>query len=274
VIVHTVGGGHLDAVLAGLLAAALLAAIGSSSPIGARAVASTILLTLACLVKIVLVSVLLFWLWRLLRLAEPRARTRAAVTHAMVIAAVTAGLLAPFADGWRTFTALGTVGGLESWASPAHLVGHAVSAAVRSFAGAGAGIPANDVVFALFLFVFAALLVRLARRPVPMADGWGVAVLLLVLSLPFVLPWYACWFLPFVALLEDDRLGRIGMAASLVLALTLIPADPFHGFTTPGVFAFAHYVAAPVLLVLFALAARLAWSGRYPEGDGARDAAV
>ena len=63
-------------------------------------------------------------------------------------------------------------------------------------------------------------------------------------------------------------------AVSLVLALTLVPADPFHGFTTPGVMVFVHYVAAPALLALLVVAARIVWSRRYPERDGAIDAAV
>ena len=74
--------------------------------------------------------------------------------------------------------------------------------------------------------------------------------------------------------MRDDRLCRISVAVTLILALTLVPADPFHGITTPGVMAFVHYVAAPVLLVLFVLAARRVWSGRYPEGDGAIDPAL
>ena len=46
------------------------------------------------------------------------------------------------------------------------------------------------------------------------------------------------------------------MAVTAVLGLTLVPADPFRGYTTPGVMAAVHYVAAPILLVLLVVAAR------------------
>jgi type IV secretory pathway VirB3-like protein len=40
-----------------------------------------------------------------------------------------------------------------------------------------------------------------------------------------------------------------------VLALTLIPADPFHGLTTPAVMYGVHYGAASVLLVVLVVVA-------------------
>ena len=274
VIVHTVGGGHVDAILAGLLAAALLLAVRAKPGDERGAFGVTVLLTLACLVKIVLVPALALWVWWLARSSGPRARRRAVALHVVVIAALTVALVIPYLHGVRTLTAIGSVGGLESWASPAHLVAHAAQALVRSIAGATAGKAADAVVIAAFLLTYAVLFVRIVRRERAIADAWGTALLLLVLSLPFVLPWYACWFLPFLALLRDGLLTRIGVAVSLVLALTLVPADPFHGFTTPGVMGFVHYVAAPALLALLVVAARIVWSRRYPESDGAIDAAV
>jgi hypothetical protein len=71
--------------------------------------------------------------------------------------------------------------------------------------------------------------------------------------LPYVLPWYAAWFAPLLALLADDVLLVAGSVTTAVLALTLIPADPFHGLTTPAVMDGVHYGAASVLLVVFLL---------------------
>jgi hypothetical protein len=108
--------------------------------------------------------------------------------------------------------------------------------------------------------------VRLVRRAsteahVPIED-WGVALLLLALSLPYLLPWYAAWFVPFVAFVADPVIACAGIFASVVLALTLIPADPFHGLTTPAVMDGVHYGAAPVLLALLVLVASHVAGGR------------
>jgi ABC-type transport system involved in cytochrome c biogenesis permease subunit len=80
-------------------------------------------------------------------------------------------------------------------------------------------------------------------------EQWGIALLLLALTLPYLLPWYAAWFVPFLAFFEDPLLAVAGIFASAVLALTLVPADPFHGLTTPAVLDGVHYGAASVLLV-------------------------
>jgi len=274
VIVQTVGGGHVDAILAGLLVAALAIAVRERPRNSVRAVAVTTILTLACLMKIVLAPVLALWLWRLARTLEHHRRARVAFQHLVVIVGVSAVMLVPFAHGWRTLTPLVSVGGLESWASPAHLVAHTVQAVLQAIGGSSVGRGADLVVVGAFLVAFLALFVRIGRRSQRTADSWGATLLLLALALPFLLPWYACWFLPFVGSMRDEALARIGVAVSLVLAFTLVPADPFRGFTTPGVMVFAHYVAAPVLLVLVALAARLVWRDRYPGSDGAIDAAL
>ena len=47
------------------------------------------------------------------------------------------------------------------------------------------------VVIAAFLATYSALLLRVGRREHSLADAWGAALLLLVLAMPFVLPWYA-----------------------------------------------------------------------------------
>jgi len=57
-VVHTVGGGHVDALIAAPLAAALAIAVTSPRAVSARAIVMTALLTVACLVKAVVVPAL------------------------------------------------------------------------------------------------------------------------------------------------------------------------------------------------------------------------
>jgi alpha-1,6-mannosyltransferase len=270
IVVHTVGGGHVDALIAALLAAATAVAVTRPPALSARAVSVTFLLTLACLVKVVIVVVLALWLWWLVRTAARR-RSHTLAAHVVAIAALAALSLTPFLAGAHTFAPFATLGGVEAWASPSHLVGRAADAVASSVAGSGAGLDAARIVKAGFMVLFVALVWRLARRPASRLDppirDWGVVLLLLALSMPYLLPWYAAWFAPFLGLLDDETVLAAGAFATGVLALTLIPADPFHGLTTPAVMDGVHYGAASVLLVvLAALAARVLRGGG--EGVG------
>ena len=152
----------------------------------------------------------------------------------------------PYLAGWHTLAPFATLGGVEAWASPSHLVGHAV----RAIVGSSVGPDAAEAAQAAFLLLFAVLLWRLAGRASSLANAWGVALLLLALSIPFFLPWYAAWFAPFIGLLADEALLLAGVLVTGVLALTLVPADPFHGLTAPAVMDGAHYGAASVLLLV------------------------
>ena len=260
VVLHTVGGGgHVDALIAAPLAAAC--ALVATRPPGrsSRAFAITMLITLACLVKTVMLPVLLLWFaW----LARPRgARTLA--LHLLVIAALIVAAAGAFFSASHPLAPFASFGGVESWASPLHFVARVAQTFAASVAGTHAGHDARVVAEAAFLLLFAVLLWRLVRR-VREADArapieeWGIALLLLALSLPYLLPWYAEWFVPFLAFFDDAVLTFAGVFACIVLAFTLVPADPFHGLTTPGVMDGVHYGVAPLLLlVLVVIAARL-----------------
>ena len=253
-VMHTVGGGHVDALIAAPLAAAMAIAVTRPTVASARAFAVTVLLTAACLVKTVIAPVLALWVWWIFRTDRTRGG-RILAAHLAVIGGLTLASIAPFVDGWHTLTPLASLGGVEAWASPSHLVGRGARAVVGSFAGGSAGADASTGVEVAFVLVFVLLLWRLARRtgtsiPAAPADSWGVALLLLALSLPFLLPWYAAWFALFLGLLADEVLLLAGALVTVVLALTLIPADPFHGLTSPAVMNGVHYGAASVLLVV------------------------
>jgi hypothetical protein len=211
-------------------------------------------LTTACLIKTLIAPALALWLWSLVH-PERDPRSRALVAHAASIAALVVISATPFLAGWHTLSPFVTLGGVEAWASPSHLVGRAAEAV----AGSNAALAVEAAFPLLFLVPTWRLARRLrARDRVALTAAWGVALLLLALSLPYLLPWYAAWFAPLLGLLADDALVLAGALVTCVLALTLIPADPFHGVTSPGVMYGVHYGAASVLLVvLLVVAARV-----------------
>jgi hypothetical protein len=257
-VVHTVGGAHVDALIAVLLAAALAIAVTRPPPVSAGALGVTALLTAACLVKPPIVVVLVLWLWRL-----AQSERRALPAHLPAVVALSLACLTPYVAGWHTLAPLVTSGGLEAWASPSHLVGQAAEALVASIAGSAAGAHAAAAVEIGFLILFAVVAWQLRGRAP--AESWGVGLLLLALSMPYLLPWYAAWFAPFLGLLAAELLVA-GALVTGVLALTLIPADPFHGLTSPAVLDGVHYGAASVLLVilLFVMSRVLSRGARVP----------
>jgi alpha-1,6-mannosyltransferase len=273
-VVHTVGGGHVDALIAAPLAAAMAIAVTRPRGASARSMAITALLTVACLVKAVIVPALALWVWWIVH-TDRAHRGRILTAHLAVIAGSTLASVTPFLAGWHTLAPFATLGGVEAWASPSHLVGRAAQAVASSFAGASAGTEAAAAVEAAFVLLFVVLLWRLAPRadasdPAAPADTWGIALLLLALSMPYLLPWYAAWFAPFLGLLADGALLLAGALATGILALTLIPADPFHGLTTPAVMDGVHYGAASLLLVLLLVVASRVLRNGHPRG-GCKD---
>jgi alpha-1,6-mannosyltransferase len=266
IVVHTVGGGHVDALLAAPLAAAMALAMTRPRGISARAIVVTVLLTGACLVKVVMVPALALWMWWIVRSGRAE-RGRIVALHLGVIAALVVAAAAPFVAAWHVLAAFATLGGIEVWASPSQLVGHVARLVVGSVAGSAAGGDAARVVEIAFLVLFLVLLRRLAHRAgsstsAAPAEAWGIALLLLALCMPFLLPWYSAWFVGFLGIFGDEMLVVAGALVTGVLALTLIPADPFHGFSTTGVMDGVHYGAASILLVVLVVVA-----GRVLRGD-------
>jgi hypothetical protein len=260
-VIHTVGGAHVDALMAAPLAGALVWAVTiqrskRSSLLGSMGV--TTLLTVACLIKVVIVPALVLWLWWIASRDPGAARPRTLAIHLAVVVGVTVALLWPFFAGWHTFAPLTTLGGVESWASPAQFVARGTQELVGSLGDSGAGTVAGKAVVAGFLLLFVWLFWRLASRMRTwgsLADGWGSALLLLALASPYLLPWFAAWFAPFLGLMTDEAMLWIGVGVSELLALTIIPADPPQGLSAWGVMGTVHYVIAPLMLALFALAA-------------------
>ncbi len=275
-VVHTVGGGHVDALIAAGLAGALALVVtglrgNASQGLGAgtlpgnpsprRSAAVTLLLTMTILIKVVVAPVLVLWLWWVVASVPPRQRARMAIVHLLLVAGLSSASLAPFLSGWHTLAPVATLGGAEGWASASHLLAHGAQALTRWLAGPGAGSAAGKLVVGSFLLFYAIQVWHFRPRKAPLdpssgaawdptADGWGGSLLLLALAIPYLLPWYSAWFAPFLGLM-DEALMWIGVAVTGLLALTLIPADPAHGISTWGVMLGVHYVVAPLMLGLF-----------------------
>jgi len=259
IVLHTVGGGHNDA-LVGLgvaLALWLVARRGPKRRHDLTAFAVTAVLTLAALVKVVAAIPLALWLWELWR--EGR---RTALIHLAVAVGLTAVFTAPFAAGWRTVSALANLASRQGWASPARLVARGAEAAVKPWAGSGAAGVVAAVLYVAFLGIAAVLVWRRILATSTDAGAfaartWGPALLLFALAAPYLLPWYAAWFVPLIAACGEEALLWIAVAVSGVLAMTGIPDEPG---TSPalwrGMLLGVHYVAAPVMLVVFVATAR------------------
>jgi hypothetical protein len=153
-------------------------------------------------------------------------------------------------------------GSLQGWASGAHLVARGAQAVVRVVSGESGTSSlvsrTGTAVTVAFLAAFAVLYWKLLRKATPHAAPvlWGASLLSFALAGPYLLPWYAAWFLPFVALFADDALAWIGVGVAAALALTGVPAEPG---TDPGLYRGmllgVHYGAAPVMLVALAVVA-------------------
>ena len=263
VVVYAVGGGHNDALVMAVLTSGLCLALlslrdptGTEGPAGWAAVGATALLTLAGLLKLPAAIPLMVWICSLVRSAPASQRLWRGVLHVGLAVSVAAVVSAPLFAGARTVN-LGTLSNVEGWASGARLVGRGAEALGRAAVGSTLATGARRAVIAAFLIAFAVAWWRILRRARPegSADAWGSSLLLFALASPYLLPWYAAWFLPFLPLLADAGLTWIGLAAAGLLAVTGVPAEPaFDPGLWRGMILAVHYVVAPGMLALFVAA--------------------
>ena len=279
VVIHVAGGGHNDALVMALLAAAAFVWTGSMrthrepdaaanghalrTRVRRRDGVVTFLLALAALVKVVAVVALAVHLWHVTTRDRDRERTsfawRPLAAQTVLALAVAVAAFIPFLEGGRPLSAIASAGGREGWASGPRFVARAVEAAMP---GAAPSPVARTIVYmsfwALFGFVLARLLmaIRGTERP-GVAASVGVAMLLFALAAPYLLPWYAAWFLPFAVLFRDRVLTWVAVAASALLAITGIPAEPApNPDLWEGMLLVVHYAVAPVMLALLFVAVR------------------
>jgi hypothetical protein len=279
IVVHAVGGGHNDALIAACLAGALVLGLrwlGRTEKWSETAVLGiTGLLTLAGLIKVIVFPVLLVWLWLLVRASFPGRRPFRGAFHAAAAASLCLAMAAPFMTSFRALGSLVTLASVEGWASPARLVARGARALGNVIGGSATAEVLAKIVVIGFFAVFAAAMVRFLRRlnrdgaavtSDRLADTWGACALGLVLAIPYVLPWYAAWFLPFIALMSERGLAMIGFAAAGLLALTGVPAEPG---SAPGLWSDmvlgVHYGIGPLMLLLFVAWVRLVGGPERPR---------
>jgi len=263
-VLHTVGGAHNDALIALCLAGGFLVAVRaarSDAILGVAGLLATLLLTVAVLVKAIVAPLLVLWLWQVWRggaASMGRRRVARLAVHAGVAAGATIVAFVPVEAGWSTIRALLSVSSRQGWASGPGLVARGGRALGRAVGGSAVGVTLESAASGAFALFFLWLFWRLLRRTAstPDADLWGGSVLLLALAAPYLLPWYAAWFVPFLALMGDEVLGAAGVAVAVLLAVTGIPAE---GGNAPHVWSnmvlVVHYVVAPLMLALLGVVA-------------------
>ena len=274
IVIHVVGAGHNDALVAALLASALLIAMRaapSSTPkqeerpvqgqtgraIHGSFISVTALITLAALVKVIAAIPLLLWLGHVIRSSPPGRRVRVAGVHLAVAAAVTVVVTAPLFAGWETVRALGNVASREGWASGARLVARGLRAVTGAEPSSPPGLALTAGVYLGFFVVFLNLTWRLFRASSGEPGApWGGGLLLFALAAPYLLPWYAAWFVAFVPFMMNFGLGSVALVVAGLLSLTGVPAEPG---LEPGLWRtmllVVHYAVAPLILVLLFFAA-------------------
>jgi hypothetical protein len=231
----------------------------------------TALLSVTAFLKVVASIPLLLWMARAVGVVRPGRRLGEAVRNAGVVVAVGALATVPLFAGASSFGAIAGLASRQGWASPSRLVGRGMDEVGRAIGGAGLGSALRTLVYLAFLAPFALFVVQRVRRsaagvPVDPIWDWGAALLLFALGSPYLLPWYAAWFLVLLPTAGDERLLWIGLAASFILALTGIPAEPMPDPSTwRTMMLTVHYVAAPIMLALYALTVRHVMAARSPE---------
>lgn len=220
-LLHGVAGAHNDALMIGLLVSGAALAVAPAGPRFGRLVAAGALVCLAGLVKAPAFGALPF-----LALAVPGVRAQLRAGAALLVGAVTAGVVAHAASGLGS----GWLGALE--AGRARLSLFSPTTGLGTLAGtlAGDGEAVREAVLTagvvLALALGALLLLRAARRPGPVAavEGLGLALLAVAVLSPTVLPWYLLWaVVPLAAVARPRAAAALG-AGCLVLCLATWPS--------------------------------------------------
>ncbi|WP_420497296.1 polyprenol phosphomannose-dependent alpha 1,6 mannosyltransferase MptB [Parafrankia sp. FMc2] len=223
VIIHLIGGSHLDALAAALLAGALVAdqARRATTDTGRALGLAALAMVLACLAGSVKATAFLGAGWLLLVHLRDAQRVRhlraAAAALGTDLIAGSAALLAAMAAGgfgptW--ISALATSGTLETGVAPASMLATGLAALAGLVGLDVADGTVLDATRALTLALAGLIVVWLALRTWPRPrprDGLavlGYGGMAVVLGSPVVYPWYLALSVPFLAVLvalEFDR---------------------------------------------------------------------
>lgn len=250
VLIHLVAGAHNDALMVGLLAAGLAAAVARRPALGAA------LVTLAALVKapaaLGLAFVVAIWVTQLggrWRWAGAAAGTAAVAGGTAVVTTALSGTGYGWVGALHTpvSTHSWSLGGGLGWAGEALLGAAGVELAVGAWPlwrWAGLGVALGVCV-----------LVWLRRARLGPVYALGLALTAVVLLGPAVRPWYVLWGLvPIAAAAPEGRMRRYAPWACAGIAVVVLP----HGFAPqPAEVGLAMLgVALAAALVLVLLTAR------------------
>ncbi len=229
-------GAHADVVVAAALAGAVLAETGG------RDVWTTLLLTVAGLVKAYAALPLLAWL---IVLARRRGWTRA-IPHGVLALLIVATAYAPFYEGARTFEGLLAVSRAASNSLTGTIVRIASGHPSDAFA-AGRSVWGLAGRWLAFLVV-GAVAVHLVRSSPARSDPWRAAAVLLT-AYTALTPWYLPWHLLGLLVLAVLAPGAPTSIATLVFSGTSLFVG--SGGSAPGLALQAAVRYAPPALAAF-----------------------
>jgi hypothetical protein len=252
VLIHLVGGAHNDALMVGLLAAGLAAAVRH------RPMVATLLVVTAALVKapaaLGLCAVAAIWATQL---PGPRPAVRAASIVGAVAVAATVAITRIAGTGYGWIGALSTPVSPGNW-SPTGLLGHwTADLLAHDDVGAALAVQLWRWAGILATLIVAALVWTYRQRLGPLY-GLGIVLLALVIFGPALRPWYVIWGLvPLAVAAHQPRVRR----ALALLCAGLLPMVLPDGFPADG-----EKVLLAVLGALIGIAAYLAvrMAGRAP----------
>lgn len=259
-----VGGGHNDALMAGLLAAGVLCALAGHK------VAAVAIIACAGAIKApaLLAIVVLAWLWT--------GTSTPARVRAMALAgglALSCGVLAlwslaaGFGFGW--VNDLARPGTVTSWAAPATWLGQAASAL-----GHLAGLPVGTAGWitisrlacaALMVAIWAYVVLRIDRFG--LVRGVGVALVAVALLGPVLQPWYLIWGLALLACVPGARARLICLSLASVTPFMGLPGGPQLAAEVARTWPVTAMIVA-VGLALVLLAPLGSWANRPAELPG------
>jgi alpha-1,6-mannosyltransferase len=215
VIIHSVGGGHNDVMMAFFAVLALYLALADH---GRAAVFALTLSVLTKYVTAVLLAVLLLYLVR--RHSGWRDRLKEAVVCGLIVLAVTALLFAPFWEGASTLqttrenfklTTPNSMGSLLS-----RLFSFVFCTVLRQpleRARSWGWSCARGLLSLAFLALFLRYALRCRSRG-ELLESWTMILAAFLLTTSYLYPWYMVWVIPFIAMREWDRRTRWMLALS------------------------------------------------------------
>jgi alpha-1,6-mannosyltransferase len=236
VLFDTVGGGHMDSLIALLVVSAFALLVAGrrrlqswGSPFIEFGVTAT--LTLAALLKPPAALPLILFVAAAVWNRPARRRVGALAMHLGVVAAVTAPFAVPFAERANLTFGLTTLVGVQNASAPSGLFALAFGGLGRAVGG-----PGLEQIMALsvrltftvaFVGAFVLIVKHVASRAETlstqaMGAAWGWTILIFLLTAPILFPWYLVWMLPVAWLLPKlPRWGAVVLCSLFPLSYVL-----------------------------------------------------